>query len=275
MQPPQGHLDSDLREIRLSAVWRYAPTRPIGLPGGFGEVFEGYAEDGSAVAVKKIRVATPGLATGEIRVAKHLMTSHPDHVIPILDAGFDLLTAERFIVMPRAELSLQELLDSGGALSDPEAMTILEDVLLALTEIGDIVHGDLKPANVLRHEGRWKLADMGIARLAAELPVVSEDRLFATEAYAAPEQWRFEPATAATDIYAFGCLAYAVLTGAPPFPGPTQADYCAQHLEESPRALTAAPAVQTLIGRCLSKTASARPSAEAALDSLRLAWRRA
>lgn len=258
--------------IRLARVWTYNPGRRIGLPGGFGEVFEGRADDGSVVAVKKIRQVSPGLATGEIKVARRLMEVHPDHVIPILDAGHDAYSGDRYVVMPRAEESLQDRLMREGPLADTEAMAVLQDVLLGLHEMGGIVHGDLKPANVLFHEDRWKLADMGIARIVGEEPPEPAERMFVTEPYAAPEQWRFETATRATDVYAFGCLAYAVLTGAPPFLGPRQDDFCRQHLDETPRPLPASPAVRALVQMCLAKEAASRPSVETALILLDRAW---
>jgi serine/threonine-protein kinase len=60
---------------------------------------------------------------------------------------------------------------------------------------------------------------------------------FLSAPYASPEQWRGERVTKASDIYAFGCLIYALRTGRPPFSGPEQADYARQHLMETPPAL--------------------------------------
>jgi serine/threonine protein kinase len=269
---PDAHKSPTVVAIRLARVWTYDADRRIGLPGGFGEVFEGRGDDGAAVAVKKIRPVSPGLATGEIKVARRLMQVHPDHVIPILDAGHDVHSGERYLVMPLAEESLQDRLMREGPLADDEAMAVLQDVLLGLHEMSGIVHGDLKPANVLFHEERWKLADMGIARIIGEEPTQPAERMFVTEPYAAPEQWRFETATRATDVYAFGCLAYAVLTGAPPFPGPRQEDFCRQHLDGTPRALPASPPVRALVQMCLAKEAGSRPSVETALILLERAW---
>jgi serine/threonine-protein kinase len=258
--------------IRLSQVWTFNESRRIGTPGGFGEVFEGRGEDGIAVAVKRIRRVTPGLATGEIRIARTLMSRPTDHVIPILDAGKDAESGRNFVVMPRADESLQDLIDRDGPLVDEDAMTVLKDVLAGLQEMKRIVHGDLKPANVLRHEGRWKLADMGIARHVDDAPKALAVRMFVSEAYAAPEQWRFETPTRATDVYGFGCLAYAVLTGSPPFLGPSQEEYCVQHLKGAPRPLPASAAVRALVQMCLTKDRASRPSIDAAIVLLTRAW---
>ncbi len=276
MATPRKTTTSSVRRprttIRLNQTWTFNESKRIGTPGGFGEVFEGRGEDGTPVAVKRIRRVTPGLATGEIRIARTLMSRPSLHVIPILDAGKDAETGENFVVMPRAEESLQDRIDREGALVDEDAMTVLADVLTGLQEMKRIVHGDLKPANVLLHEGRWKLADMGIARHVDDAPAALSVRMFVSEGYAAPEQWRFETPTRATDVYAFGCLAYTVLTGSPPFLGPSQEEYCLQHLKGTPRPLPASPAVRALVQMCLTKDKASRPSIDTALVLLRRAW---
>ena len=273
---PQDHQtptkDSSISNLRLGREWSFDESRRIGAPGGFGDVYEGFGADGHSVAVKRIRPTTPVLAAGEIRVARALMLQPRDHVLPVLDAGTDLGSGHYFIVMPRAEESLQDRLDREGAMRDDEAMSVLSDVLFGLQDLDGIVHGDLKPANVLFHENRWKLADLGFARNSDEAPSNLSERMFVSDAYAAPEQWNLDAATRATDVYAFGCLAYAVLTGQPPFPGPRQRDYSAQHLEETPRELPASPPVRALVQMCLAKDRTSRPSIDTALVLLRRAW---
>ena len=258
--------------LQLAKKWTFDDSKHIGGGGGFGEIFEGKDESGLRVAVKRVRRVTPGLATGEIRIARTLMSRPSEHVIPILDAGEDPSTGLYYIVMPRAEESLQDRLERSSPLDDDEAMAVLMDVLTGLQDMGRIVHGDLKPDNVLFHEGKWKLADMGIARMLDEEPPQLSHRMFVSEPYAAPEQWRFKPATRATDVYAFGCLAYAVLTGEPPFPGPTQKDYCVQHLKETPRILPASKPVAALVQMCLTKDRASRPSIDTAIVLLKRAW---
>ena len=86
-----------------------------------------------------------------------------------------------------------------------------------------VMHRDLKPSNILVSDnGRLKLLDFGIARLiehpegGAELTVTEASRRRLTPAYAAPEQWRGEATTTATDVYALGVLLHEMLVGVKP-----------------------------------------------------------
>lgn len=102
---------------------------------------------------------------------------------------------------------------------------------------GRVVHRDLKPENVLLHGGHRCLADFGISRY-AEATTAPDTRKYAmSPPYAAPEQWRFERAGTPADAYAFGVMAYELLSGSLPFTGP---DFRDQHLNKVPEPLTAA-----------------------------------
>ena len=120
------------------------------------------------------------------------------------------------IVMPRAEKSLRDLLDEvgGAGLGTGAAVGALTDIAQALGDLaGRVVHRDLKPENVLLVDGRWCLADFGISRFADATTALDTRKFAKTPPYAAPEQWR-ERATSATDVYAFGVIAYEFGDGA-------------------------------------------------------------
>jgi serine/threonine-protein kinase len=123
------------------------------------------------------------------------------------------------IVMPRAERSLRQHLDEVGApLAVSDAVAVLSDIAAALVDLdGKVVHRDLKPENVLLLAGRWCLADFGISRYAEATTAPDAQKYALSPPYAAPERWRNERATIATDIYSTGIIAYELLSGDLPF----------------------------------------------------------
>lgn len=221
--------------------------------GGFGCVHECKAQDESTAVVKLIPKA-PG-ASRELLFEE---LSGLCNIIPILDRG----EWENYyvLVMPRAEESLRQHLEkAGGQLTLDEAVAVLTDVAEALASLeGDVVHRDIKPENVLLYENHWCLADFGIARY-AEATTAPDTRKFAmTPSYAAPERWRGERATNATDVYAFGVMAFELLYGALPFPGP---DLREQHLNQPPPVVSGyPPTIVSLVNECLFKASASRPT---------------
>ena len=227
--------------------------RPL-ASGGFGRVFEAQADDGSDAVVKLVPKA-PG-ASRELLFEE--LSGWPN-IIPILDSG----EWEDFyvLVMPRAEKSLrQHLEEAGGKLEVSDAVTVLIDVAQALAALNaGIVHRDLKPENILLYNGHWCLADFGIARYAEATTAPDTHKFAKTAAYAAPEQWREERASSATDVYAFGVTAFELLQGDRPFLGP---DYRQQHLNQPPPAISGIPpSLASLINGCLFKPPGVRPMA--------------
>lgn len=214
--------------------WSYDPAKPIGRAGGFGCVYAGHSEDHGDLAVKRLHIEANDAGHREMRIAADLARRPLKNVIPVLDAGEDAESGGYFVVMPRAQGSLQDEIDAGKKSDDIEAARILHQIIEGLLEVEDIVHRDLKPANILFHEGRWKIADFGIARFVEEATSVRTLKDCLTPEYAAPEQWEFKHATPATDVYALGCVGYAILTGCSPFRGATSEELRNQHLNSDP-----------------------------------------
>jgi serine/threonine-protein kinase len=260
------------RVIRLPyGEWTYYPDRKLGRSGGFGEVFEGTDSSKRLLAIKRIKAGQQELGAREIQVARELVNHKLAHLIPIFDAGQDVESKQYFIVMGRAQQNLQELVDRGGPVPEPEAIAILQDIISGIEELGERVHRDLKPANILFHEGEWKLADLGLARKALADTSANTVKDFMTHLYAAPEQWSAERASKATDIYAFGCIVYTLLNGEPPFSG-TEEDLRRKHLRERPDKLLAGSApLQVLAQHCLRKEPATRPLIENVKKLLELA----
>lgn len=228
---------------------------------GFGRVFEATGTDGRP-AVAKFVPKEPG-AERELLFGDALAAAELKNVVPILDQGED--GDSWVLVMPRAQKSLaQHLAQREGELLDPtEVLDVLTDVAGALADLAaaGIVHRDLKPANVLQLDGTWCLADFGISRY-AEATTAADTRKFSmTPPYAAPEQWRHGRATPATDVYAFGVMAYELLAGHRPFAGPGLHDFREQHLTTTPpRLLLGTNRLRNIVEECLSKEPPARPA---------------
>jgi serine/threonine-protein kinase len=241
----------------------------LGSEGGFGIVFVGERQGYGPLAVKRLKLEVSEAAHRELDIAKELSKRKLAHVMAVLDAGQDAESEAYFVVMPRAQKSLQDELGSGKVWEAAQAAVILLEIAQGLSEIPDIVHRDLKPANVLYHEGKWKIADFGIARFVEEATSTRTLRECLSPPYAAPEQWRLERAGAATDIYALGCIGYALLTGHPPFPGPRTEDFQDQHLNrEPPRMEKQDPKLRSFLHMMLRKSPQARPRLDRVTDFL-------
>src|SRR5215204_6275441 len=172
------------------------------------------------------------------------------NIVPIVDSGEH--DDQYVLVMPRAEKSLRERL-SEGKLTEAETVAVLGDIVVALDDLASrVVHRDLKPENVLLLNGTWCLADFGISRYAEATTAPDTRKDLMTYPYAAPEQWQFERATAATDVYALGVMAYEMLAGVRPFAGPSSEQYRHQHLHETPPQVpNVSTSFATLVAECL------------------------
>ncbi len=205
--------------IKLSkGTWLFDPNTPLGAPGGFGEVFAGQGDEGP-VAVKRLKITAEAAAHREIQIGEELASRELRNVVPVLDYGQDSDSDRYFLIMPRCDYNLDEYLSSCRILNWSDAKLILLEIVSGLQEIEHIVHRDLKPSNILYHQGSWKVADFGIAKFVEDSTSSATLRKSLTPAYAAPEQWRGERPTMATDVYALGCIVHSMLNGAPPFVG--------------------------------------------------------
>ncbi len=263
---------------------RYRIGHELGQ-GGMARVFS--AEDmrhGRPVAVKVIRPElSASLGRGrflrEIGMVARLR--HPN-IMPLFDSGDD--DGVLYYVMPlEVGASLKARLSSGTPLPVAEGLSILRDVARAIAHAHSegVVHRDIKPANVMLSGGAAVVADFGIGKaitVARDAGVdpheTSEGAIIGTPAYMAPEQSAGDPgANHRADLYSFGCLAYEVLTGAPPFHG-RATEVIAGHLGAPPPPLASLrpdlpPPVVRVVEQCLRKAPAERPSsAREVLDVL-------
>ena len=238
--------------LQMQREWRIGDQ--IGA-GGFGNVFLVESSEGDIAVVKLV----PKMPGGQRELLFQDLSAVPN-VVPLIEVGE--YGEQWALLMPRAEKSLREhLVARGGRLTVDEAVTVISDVAKALVGIENlVVHRDIKPENILLLEGHWCLADFGIARYAEATTAPDTLKHSMTWAYAAPEQWKEERATTATDVYALGVIAYELLVGKRPFPGPESHNYRQQHIEDSLQPMPGIPPwLNSMVEECLFKQAQARP----------------
>jgi serine/threonine kinase PknH len=234
--------------------------------GATGVVYRAAGPDGD-VAVKVLRDADPVAQQRFEREARLAREARSRHLVPILDVG------DGFIVMPLYPRgSLAGLLRSEGALELAAAVRVAAELGQALDALHGrgIVHRDVKPSNVLLGEEGAVLADFGLARGVDATQLTHDGQLVGSAHYLAPELIEGQPASAASDIYALGCLLYECVTGAPPFSGRADAELGYAHLVEPPpdprdrRAGLPADAAAALLS-ALEKEPRSRPTSATAL----------
>ena len=158
--------------------------------------------------------------------------NHPN-AVAVFDAGED--SGQLFLVMELVDgPSLASVLHERGRLRLDDAMHIADGVLAALAaaHAAGLVHRDVKPGNVLLGSNRQvKLADFGIARRLDDLAhdLTAAHTVLGTPRYTSPEQLAGQPATPASDLYAVGVVLFEMLTGAPPYGGPSAPAVAAAH----------------------------------------------
>jgi eukaryotic-like serine/threonine-protein kinase len=206
----------------------------------------------------------------EIQLAAKLQ--HP-HIVPLLSSGE--INGTPYFTMPFVEgESLRARLGRVGELPIPEALKILREVASAISYAHKhgVVHRDIKPDNVMLSDEFALVTDFGVAKaLSASTKPFEAQTLtglgitLGTPAYMSPEQATADPSVDhRADIYAFGVMAYEMVTGSLPFTGrSTQATLTAHAIEKPDpierRRPGIPPALGALIMRCLEKRPADRP----------------
>src|SRR6059058_6081342 len=128
--------------------------------------------------------------------------------------------------------SLEEILLEQGRLGWKEVLDIALQICPALKHVHDhgIIHRDIKPPNILiTPDGVVKLTDFGIAKVFASTHLTATGGIVGTAEFLSPEQAAGKIVGRRSDLYCFGCVLYALLTGRPPFGGKTYVELLHKH----------------------------------------------
>jgi serine/threonine protein kinase len=254
-------------------VGQYILEHKLG-EGGMAEVWKArHVHLGSIAAIKFLlpRLAgDPELEDRFLSEGKRQARLQHKNIVPAID--FLQIDGRSYLIMQYVEGTNLEtkLRERNGPLSREEVRTISSDVLSALDyahSLG-VVHRDVKPSNILLDkQGRASLSDFGIAlALGEERRMTRTGIAVGTPDYMSPEQIiRPKAVDARSDIYSFGCVLYAMLTGSPPFgmDGTTEFYIKDCHVRTTPlppvqRNPAISPAVGRVVLQCLEKDPAKR-----------------
>jgi len=279
-------MDDHLREQLQSTLGdTYTLARELG-GGGMSRVF--VARDNALGRDVVVKVLVPELAAGvsaerftrEVKLAARLQQAN---IVPLLAAGESAGVPYYTMPFVRGE-SLRARLASGVLMPLSDAVNILRDVAraLAYAHAEGVVHRDIKPDNILLSGAAAVVTDFGIAKaLSASLTqefarvttsLTQLGHAIGTPAYMAPEQSAGDPDTdQRADVYAWGVIAWEVLSGRHPFAERTTPHaMLAAHVGETPIPVAQIKpqvprALSELVQRCLAKDPALRPASAAEL----------
>src|SRR5579864_3906412 len=278
----------------------YRIVSPLGA-GGMGQVYRAHdSKLGRDVAIKTLPLEfarDPERLARLRREARTLASLNHPNIAAIYgleeSGGIDCLVME----LVEGETLADRL--KSGPLPIDKSLDYARQIADALEAAHDkgIIHRDLKPANVkVTPQGRVKVLDFGLAKaiwgpernldLSQQATLTGTETLvgqiLGTPSYMSPEQARATDVDKRTDIWAFGCLLYELLSGKRTFEGEAVPDTIAAALEREPdwRALPAKtpPKIRELLRRCLQKDAGRRlqtiAEARATIEKVQHGWSR-
>ncbi|HKT56836.1 MAG TPA: serine/threonine-protein kinase [Microbacterium sp.] len=250
--------------------------------GGMGEVWE--ATDhviGRTVAIKILKdeyMGDPGFLERFRAEARHAALVNHEGIASVFDYGEE--NGSAFLVMELVPgEALSTILERETSLSSDKTLDVVAQTAAALqaAHAAGLVHRDIKPGNLLiTPDGRVKITDFGIARIADQVPLTATGQVMGTVQYLSPEQASGHPASPATDIYSLGIVAYECLAGKRPFAGESQVAIAMAQINDTPPPLppTVAEPVQNLVMAMIAKKPEERPASAAAVSRAATALRR-
>ena len=246
---------------------RFQLTDRIAI-GGMGEVWK--ARDlvlGRIVAIKILKeeyTGDPGFLNRFRAEARHTaLLNHPG-IANVFDYGEEEGSA--YLVMELVPgQPLSAIIERDKVLSPDRTLSIIGQTAtaLAVAHHQGLVHRDVKPGNLLiMPDGKVKITDFGIARIADQVPLTATGQVMGTAQYLAPEQATGQQATGSSDIYALGVIGYELLAGRRPFSGESQIAIALAQVNDTPPPLpdSIPEPVRALVMSMLAKDPSDRPA---------------
>jgi serine/threonine-protein kinase len=255
---PGGYVDQSRRYVLESRI----------ATGGMGEVWSArdtVLDRPVAVKVLKAEYADDALFRRRFETeARNAAALHHPGIAAVFDYGESPLedgsaTPRPYLVMELVEgQPLSALLRPGAPLDPAVTQELLAQAAdaLGVAHAAGIVHRDVKPANlIVTTDRRVKVTDFGIARAAEGMALTETGQVLGTPAYISPEQASGDPATAASDVYALGVVAFECLAGRKPFVADTPVATAIAHLRNPvPELPEAVPAdLAAVVRRALAK----------------------
>ncbi|MCZ2403618.1 protein kinase [Paenarthrobacter sp. Z7-10] len=246
---------------------RFQLTTRIAI-GGMGEVWK--AKDlvlGRTVAIKILKeeyTGDPGFLARFRAEARHTALLNHVGIANVFDYGEE--DGSAYLVMELVPgHPLSSIIEKDHVLSSDRTLSIIAQTARALSiaHAQGLVHRDIKPGNLLiTPEGRVKVTDFGIARLADQVPLTQTGQVMGTAQYLAPEQATGQIATGASDIYSLGIIGYECITGHRPFSGESQIAIALAQVNDAPPPLpeTLPTPVRALLMSMLAKNPANRPA---------------
>jgi serine/threonine protein kinase len=260
---------------------RYQLSSRVAI-GGMGEVWQ--ATDlviGRTVAIKILKdeyLGDPGFLERFRAEARHAALVNHEGIANVFDYGEEEGSAYLVMELVPGE-ALSAILERERVLSTDRVLDIVAQTASALqaAHAAGLVHRDIKPGNLLiTPDGRVKITDFGIARIADQVPLTATGQVMGTVQYLSPEQASGHPASPTTDIYSLGIVAYEALAGRRPFTGESQVAIAMAQINETPPELpvSVAEPVRNLVYACIAKNPADRPASAAHLARAAQALRR-
>ena len=260
---------------------RYQLSNRIAI-GGMGEVWQ--ATDlviGRTVAIKILKdeyLGDPGFLERFRAEARHAALVNHEGIANVFDYGEEDGSAYLVMELVPGE-ALSAILERERVLSTDRVLDIVAQTASALhaAHSAGLVHRDIKPGNLLiTPDGRVKITDFGIARIADQVPLTATGQVMGTVQYLSPEQASGHPASPTTDIYSLGIVAYECLAGRRPFTGESQVAIAMAQINETAADLpvTVPEPVRNLVFACIAKNPGDRPASAAHLARAAQALRR-